>query len=127
MGEPMDRSNRVFGTPASFDEAFPQVEDALVEYTEYELVSEKRSGTYNIRYGGVMPCGNSRCRRGGYEVDRVMSDMIRGRVTEKEFQLRCPGDEGTPKGRNRGENCYRSLKGKVKLKYKTSQDSDVVA
>ena len=128
MGEPMDRSRRVFGTLSSFDKVFPQLEDALVQFTEYELASEKRNGTHSLRaWGGLMHCGNSRCRRGGYEVDRVVSEMIRENVTEKEFELRCPGDEGTPKGRKRGQNCYRSIKGKVTLKYKTTQDSDVVA
>jgi hypothetical protein len=128
MGEPMDRSRRVFGTLSSFDKVFPQLEDALVPFIEYELASEKRHGTHSLRtWGGLMHCGNSRCRRGGYEVDRVVSEMIRENVTEKEFELRCPGDEGTPKGRKRGQNCYRSIKGKVTLKYKTTQTSDVVA
>jgi hypothetical protein len=34
MGEPMDRSRRVFGSLRPFDDVFPDVEDADVEYTE---------------------------------------------------------------------------------------------
>jgi hypothetical protein len=119
MGEPMDRSRRVFGTLSSFENVFPQLEDALAEYDEYELASEKGHGTHHIRaWGGLIHCGNPRCRRGGYEIDHVVSEMVRENVTEKDFELRCPGDEGTPKGRKRGQRCYRSIKGKVTLKRK---------
>jgi|HubBroStandDraft_2_1064218.scaffolds.fasta_scaffold2149454_1 hypothetical protein len=119
MGEPMDRSRRVFGTLSSFENVFPQLEDACAEYIEYELASEKRYSTHHIRaWGGLIRCENTRCRRGGYEIDLVVSEMVRENVTEKEFELRCPGDEGTPKGRKPGQRCYRSIKGKVTLKHK---------
>jgi hypothetical protein len=128
MGESMDRSRRVFGSLSSFENVFPTLDDAVVQYTEYDLATEKGHGTHYMRaWGGLMHCGNSRCRRGGYEVDRIVSEMLRENVTEKEFELRCPGDEGTPKGRKRGQRCYRSIKGKVTLKYKTTQDSDVAS
>jgi hypothetical protein len=42
MGEPMDRSRRVFGSLKAFDDVFPEVEDAKVEYTESGKVENRR-------------------------------------------------------------------------------------
>jgi hypothetical protein len=43
MGEPMDRSGRFFGSPKPFDDVFPDVADANVQYTE--------SGTFDRSVG----------------------------------------------------------------------------
>jgi hypothetical protein len=119
MGEPMDRSRRVFGSLATFDEVFPELEDVLVEFVERDFVFEKRSGTWHLHgQGGVMPCGNPSCRRGGYELDKDIRLMLRAGVLQKTIQLSCRGDEGSPQGRKIGRKCERSIEGTVTLRLK---------
>jgi hypothetical protein len=133
MGEPMDRSKRVFWTKnRSFEDAYPTVEAADVEYTESgsfpdlrprwatarEFNSEPRRRYHSIRHdGGLIFCSNPRCRRGGYEIDRVLSAMRQAGETIREGSLPCPGDEGSPKGRRLGDKCRNSISYKLTVKY----------
>jgi hypothetical protein len=119
MGEPMDRSRRVFGSLASFDEVFPELEDAVFEFVEKDFIFEKRSGTWHLHgQGGLMPCGNQSCRRGGYELDRDIRQMLRAGVLQKTIELSCRGDEGSPQGRKIGRRCERSIEGALTLRLK---------
>jgi hypothetical protein len=118
MGEPMDRSRRIFMKPTSFEKGFPTLEQAIVEYTESDFVLPTRSGSWYLRdEGGLMSCGNPSCRRGGYELDREVSKMVRTGATENKIKLYCRGDEGSPKGRKIGRRCQRSIDATIKLKY----------
>jgi hypothetical protein len=67
---------------------------------------------------GVVPCMNPRCRRGGYEVDESVYEVVREKSTEKVFTRNCPGDEGSPKGRKRGDHCRNVLHYRLRIKYK---------
>jgi hypothetical protein len=128
MGEPMDRSKRVFwGPPMSFEEAFPTIESATI--SSYEVgkgvptfgIDESQRRTFGEGMPfreSLIPCSNPRCRRGGYEVDRSLSEMVREKSTEKVFARNCPGDEGSPKGRKRGDRCKNVLHYRLKVKYK---------
>jgi hypothetical protein len=120
MGEPLNRKNRVFAGPLkSFDEVFPELEDVTVEYTEFELAQQKkRGGVFSVRsQGGQMRCGNSACFRGGHEFDFMIQDMVRNHETQREIELHCKGDEGTPKRRG-GRSCNRYIKGVITIKPK---------
>ena len=44
MGEPMDRSRRVFVEQGPFEKAFPTLENAIIEYDEFEYGMKRRSG-----------------------------------------------------------------------------------
>ena len=116
MGQPKDRSDRVFAGPLKrFEQVFPKLDDVIVEYTEFEHTRELQKGLHSVKAdGGLMRCGNDRCYRGGYELDFKIHEMVREGVTEKTFELDCLGAEGTPK-RDRGHNCSRSIKAIVKL------------
>jgi len=120
MGEPMDRSNRVSLKLGSFDEVFPELEDVVVEFVESDFLLETRSGTWHLHWeGGLMPCGNPSCRRGGYEVDRIgIREMLRTGELQKEIKIYCGGDEGSPQGRRIGRRCQRSIEGTVTLRLK---------
>lgn len=119
MGEPMDRSHRVFMKLGPFAEAFPALDEAAVEFVEYDFLQEVRRGTWRVSWnGGLMPCGNTFCRRGGYELDREIHEMVRSGSVEREVKLDCRGDEGSPKGRRRGRRCQRHIEAKIRLKYK---------
>ena len=44
---------------------------------------------------GLIRWSNPLCRRGGYEVDESVSEMVREKSTEKVFASNWPGDEGS--------------------------------
>jgi len=128
MGEPMDRSKRVFGNLTTFEEAFPTIESATIP--EYEVgegvptffgVDESRSRTFGEGVPfteGLIPCRNPRCRRGGYEVDDSVYEMVREKSNEKILERKCPGDEGSPKSRRPGRHCGNVLHYRLRIKYK---------
>jgi hypothetical protein len=128
MGEPMDRSGRVFGRETTFEEAFPTIEVATISYYEvgkgvptFGIDDEAQRNTFGQGVPfrrGLFHCSNPRCRRGGYEVDASVSEMVREKSAEKEFERRCPGDEGSPKGRKRGDRCRNVLHYRLGIKYK---------
>jgi hypothetical protein len=136
MGEP---ANFAFLTSRkSFDEVFPNVEDAHVWYTEsgegdwkvsrWSMPGSLRSHStardvtdkhfHNVRNGVVIKCGNPRCRRGGFNLALVLVEMTASRETEREGSLSCRGDEGSAQGRRRGKSCGNEMKYKVTVKYK---------
>lgn len=60
MGKPMDRSKFVFGVmkQETFDQGFPSLEDAVVNFVEFEDEISKRYGRWHLaRQNGLMPCG----------------------------------------------------------------------
>jgi len=127
MGEPMDRSRKVFGHLTTFEKAFPTVESATI--SSYEVGSgvysygideaSRRTFGEGQPFGdGLIPCSNPRCQRGGFEVDAGLNQMVREKLTEKVFAKNCPGDEGSPKGRKRGDRCKNVLHYRLKVKYK---------
>jgi hypothetical protein len=123
MGAPMDRSKRVFMQSGTFEQAFPELVSARLDFVEFDFGTQKRKSVHIIEHdGGLLPCGNDRCFRGGYELDREVRNMIRAGLAEKDIQLSCRGDEGTPKLR-RGRSCVRSITGTIKLilKEKTTE------
>ena len=129
MGEPMDRSKRIFLelTP-SFAKAFPTIEVATISSYEvgesvynFDDIDESQRRTFGEGMpfrDGLIPCRNPRCRRGGYEVDRRLHETVREKLTEKVFAEHCPGDEGSPKGRRRGDRCRNVLHYRLRIKYK---------
>jgi len=119
MGKPMDRSRLIFMQSGPFEEAFPTLEEAVVDYTEFEYGEKRGEGTFHVRNeGGLMACCNPTCHRGGYEFDRVIHDMVREHATDRKIELRCLGDEGSPKGRKKGRRCACSVEGTIKVKYR---------
>src|SRR5690349_11297329 len=84
MGEPMDRSKLFFPPTRKWEEAFPTLEDAIIDYIESDFGGEERNGTVSLRrQGGILRCGNPLCFHGGYELDREVSRMIHEGVLEK--------------------------------------------
>lgn len=98
MGIPMRRDRRLFSELATFEDAFPQLEDAIVEYREE---GEGASGTTGRAAAaaetleGLIPCSNPACRSGGFEVDLLFHEMIQAGQAEREGVLACPGTERT--------------------------------
>jgi hypothetical protein len=123
MGTPMDRTNRYFISFTTFEKAFPELEDAIIEYVEggpydYPLSQENRKLHSLKNQGPVICCGNTKCRQGGYEIDFDVRDMIRDSVSEREGNKVCPGSEGSPQLRKVYRKCCNSIDYKISLIYK---------
>ena len=65
----------------------------------------------------TLPCVNPRCQRGGFDLQSLI--LFRGEG-EHEMEMFCRGDEGTPKGRRKGDPCDNFIKFKLHIK-KTKQ------
>jgi hypothetical protein len=94
MGIPMRRDRRLFSEPATFEEAFPRLEDAVVEYREEgpgAPGTAQRATARGDTLEGLIPCSNPGCRSGGFEVDLVFHEMIEAGERERQGALRCPG------------------------------------
>ena len=98
MGIPMRRDRRLFSELATFEDAFPQLEDATVEYREEgkgATGTTARAAAADETLEGLIPCSNPACRAGGFEVDLLLHEMIRAGQAEREGVLACPGTERT--------------------------------
>jgi hypothetical protein len=122
MGEPLSRSGRIFvGPPTTFENAFPTLEDAVIEYAEGDILrqgKELNRVASMKRVGGQLRCSNSSCYRGGYEFDFDAHDMVRNKLVSRRLRKTCQGDEGTPKGRKQGRQCLNSIDARLRLVYK---------
>jgi hypothetical protein len=95
----MRRENRLFSEPATFQEAFPQLADAVVECREEgkDAAGEvKRAMASDDSLEGLVPCSNRGCRSGGFEVDLIFHEMVQAGHVQREGVLACPGTERPP-------------------------------
>lgn len=109
-----------------FSEAFPQVEEALLSYYETgdgieSFKGHPEPGKYNYPQPVSEPqmrCSNTRCERGGYYIEGELRRMVNRKKTDHETVVHCRGDEGSPKGRDKGPSCMNSLHLRLAVKYK---------
>ncbi|MBI3988812.1 MAG: hypothetical protein HY347_04260 [candidate division NC10 bacterium] len=117
MADTSRRDIKIFGIP--FEEAFPDLEDAEVEWQGLDVEGPPLTGEVKrMRYKagiflGVIPCDNPSCQGGGFEVERVMDRMFRTGDAERAGIIVCPGWEGDEKP------CVRSISYRIKLVYKS--------
>jgi hypothetical protein len=117
-----EEANLVLGTKAPFKEAFPEVEECLVEYVEsrrgvQDYEREHRRGLINP--GEYVNCGNQLCN-GGFNIGPVVREMVAKKETFQEGSLYCRGREGSPKGRRVYGYCNHHLDYKITIKYRES-------
>jgi hypothetical protein len=89
-----------FNGVSTFKSAFPQLQDALVEWRERRGPDDERQGDLRktgARRGnftqGVVACSNPSCHEGGYQLDRLVADMLKLGETEREGMMLCSGRE----------------------------------
>jgi|SRR5579875_3888145 len=94
------RVNAFFNGVSNFKAAFPDLSDALVEWRELRGPDDDRPGDVRktgYRRGnftqGMLLCSNPACHEGGYQIDRVIADMIEQGELEREGTLLCAGRE----------------------------------
>ncbi len=119
MADASRRPITVFGIP--FEEAFPDLEDAQVEWQWLNveglpLTGEVKQMHYKAGiFQGVIQCNNPSCQGGGFEVERVVDRMFQAGEAEKVGIIVCPGWEGEERP------CVRSISYRIKLVYKNVQ------
>ncbi len=94
------RTTSFFNGVSSFKAAFPQLADAYVEWRERRGPGDTApAGTRKtgFRRGnftqGVLPCSNPACHEGGYQIDRLIAEMVQLGETEREGVMLCSGRE----------------------------------
>ncbi|MFQ5847149.1 MAG: hypothetical protein ACE5IQ_05670 [Candidatus Methylomirabilales bacterium] len=111
---------RAFDQP--FAKAFPELKDAFVEC---ELSGREPAGATTAQgrltlsvgdgtFQGRIPCLHPECHGGGFEIERIVDDMVQERQESREGVLVCPGWIGD---RDRVP-CVNSIRYTVVLFYK---------
>ena len=118
LGQLPERRQPFIGHLTSFHEAYPTVENATVRFTETDFGSDPEVRYWSLADGPRIPCRNSACQRGGYNLEWLVGSMIASKVESKEISMSCDGDEGTPKGRKIGRSCDMSMKGTINVSYR---------
>ena len=96
MGIPMRRDRRLFSELTTFEDAFPQLVDAVMEYREEgkgATGATGRAAASDDSLEGLIPCSNRGCRSGGFEVDLLVHEMIQAGETQREAVLARPGKD----------------------------------
>jgi hypothetical protein len=66
---------------------------ASTNFSPLSLSPNSGLGWYVSRKGGLIPCGNPSCKRGGYEPDRELHNLVGAQETTRKIDLHCRGDE----------------------------------
>jgi hypothetical protein len=112
------------GSWKRFEQAFPQIDNILMEVREDNAVKigESSVRTYTINdFPGVVDCSNPLCCGGGFSMEPILHDMVRKGQTEYKFSEKCDGYEGSPQGVKRYGDCYHFFDVKVSITYKSVQ------
>jgi hypothetical protein len=112
----------------TYQEVFPHLE-------KLEVTAEQDTHGYYLRRGvgksnycivtapGTIQCRNKDCRRGGFDLQNYLEQLVRANQMEGECKLLCDGDEGTPSGRKTGKPCMNNCVIVVKLEYKRQSET----
>ena len=118
MGILSEQGTPFIGTRTSFASAYPNVESAIVRYTETDFGNDPCSHVHNLANGPRAACRNPLCRRGGYDFELQFRMMVSQGLESGAVEMSCRGDEGSPKGRRQGRDCLMSITGTIVVKYK---------
>jgi hypothetical protein len=118
MGNLRPLGTPFLGTLTTFAKAYPEVQSAIVRFTESEFGSNPKDKIHDLFHDSRVACGNPRCQRGGYDFRFQVEQMIGSKIEEEPVSVSCGGDEGSPAGRKRGRTCDMAMSGTIQIKYK---------
>jgi hypothetical protein len=119
------RTNPFFNGVSHFKAAFPMLSDAVIEWRERRGPEERAGDLRKTGYRrgnftqGVLPCSNPACREGGYQVDRLIAEMLELGETERDGLLLCSGREIADEARRGPVRCPHRIEYHVTLSSKT--------
>ena len=122
MSVPRFRTAAFYNGLGSFKAAFPTLFDAQIEWDELKGPDDQprnrnrrkmgfRRGNFNR---GLIACGNDICWEGGYQVDRLIEEMLLLDETERQGVLYCSGRE-LAEDSHRACRCRRRINYKITL------------
>lgn len=124
------RATVFYNGVSSFKAAFPQLSDALVEWRERSGPEDATGGDARktgFKRGnfsqGVLPCSNPVCHEGGYEVDRLIAEMMQLSETVREGMLLCSGRETNEEVRRGPVRCPYRIEYRVTLTPRTDDQT----
>ncbi len=89
-----------FGGRADFGEAFPGLEDAIIEHRAarpggpFQTDRPRPTTKMSLRTRGpMMHCLNHQCSNGGYDVTAIVHEMLARQETQREGTVECGGRE----------------------------------
>lgn len=118
--------------PTTFKKVFPSVRSLLLtgkEYGDFREMSSipiERRSTLHFSASNIpakIACSNPRCQQGGYEMQLLLESLVSRRATRYEGTFHCPGHEGSPKGRRKGDSCCNYIEAAIQLDYKGDSES----
>ena len=116
------RITSFFNGVSSFKAAFPELADAFIEWRERRGPEDRSAGDTRKtghRRGnftqGVLPCSNPACHEGGYQVDRLIAEMVRQGESERVGMMLCSGREVGEEVRRGPVRCPYRIEYKVAL------------
>jgi hypothetical protein len=122
------RVNAFFNGVNTFKCAFPDLLDAQIEWRELRGPEDERQGEVRrtgFRRGnftqGVIPCSNPSCHEGGYQIDRLVADMLRLDETEREGMMLCSGRETGEEVRRGPVRCPHRILFKAALSVRSAK------
>lgn len=105
-----------------FKTAFPSLGDAIVEWRERRGPEDTRQSDIRktgYRRGnftrGLLPCSNPLCQEGGYQIDRLIAEMLRLGEMQREGMMLCAGREMGDETRRGPLRCPYRMDYKVTL------------
>ena len=126
LSDQFNRSDPVFSKKVQFIEAFPDIKSIELKTKEkvrryiFSPDFKEYERTYDLSNmpGEYLNCGSYDCKRGGYHIGSVIRTAYRNKDDNSSGVLKCPGDNGTPKGRRKGDPCGNSISYGLAIKYK---------
>ena len=125
------RTTSFYNGVSTFKSAFPEVADALIEWRERRGPADESAGETRktgYRRGnftqGILPCSNPGCHEGGYQVDRLIAEMLQMGEIEREGIMLCSGREVAEEVRRGPVRCPHRMAYKVTLSLKSENEDN---
>lgn len=122
------RTTSFFNGVSSFKTAFPDLADAVIDWKERrgpEDVTGLETRKTSYRRGnftqGVLACSNPACHEGGYQVDRLIWEMVQLGESERQGIMLCSGRETGEEVRRGPIRCPYRIEYAITLSPKTPE------
>ena len=122
-----------FASKASFEKAFPQIEQFSIDIFETEGIEHVHFNAFdNIKHrhiytrhtytkeslpGEFINCRNPECHEGGLSFSGILLKLIAEKLTELQGTECCKGIEGLSKDLKSQKSCSHQFHFKIKIKY----------